>query len=52
MAVRVVTGSASDIPAGVAGELGIAVVAQNAHFGTQTFRDNATITPDHLQAGK
>ena len=46
MTVRIVTDSASDIPGDMARELGVAVVAQNVHFGTQTFKDNVTITPD------
>ena len=46
MAVRIVTDSTSDIPAGTAERLGITVVALNVHVGTQTFKDNVTITPD------
>ena len=48
MSVRVVTDSASDIDGELARELGIAVVPQNVHFGTRTFEDNVTITPDEL----
>lgn len=46
MAVRIVTDSASDIASDTAGNLGIVVVALNVHFGTTTFKDNVTITPD------
>ena len=46
MTVRIVTDSTSDIPAEVARGLDVTVVAQNVHFGTQTFKDNVTITPD------
>ncbi len=46
MAVRIVTDSTSDIPDDVAERLGITVIAQNVHVGTQTFKDNVTITPD------
>ena len=48
MSVRVVTDSASDIDGELAWELGIAVVPLNVHFGTRTFEDNVTITPDEL----
>ena len=48
MTVRIVTDSASDIPADVARRLGVTVVAQNVHFGTRTFEDNVTITPDEF----
>ena len=46
MPVRIVTDSSSDLPSETAERLGITVVAQNVHFGTQTFKDNVTITPD------
>jgi DegV family protein with EDD domain len=46
MTVRIVTDSTSDIPNDTAGSLGVTVVAQNVHFGTETFKDNVTITPD------
>ena len=46
MTVRIVTDSASDIPSDIARDLGVAVIAQNVHFGTQTFKDNVTITAD------
>ena len=48
MTVRIVTDSASDIPRETARQLGVVVVAQNVHFGTQTFKDNVTITPDQF----
>lgn len=46
MAVRIVTDSTSDLPAETAERLGITVVAQNVHIGTETYKDNVTITPD------
>ena len=46
MTVRIVTDSNSDIDSKNAQELGITVVAQNVHFGMQSFEDNVTITPD------
>ena len=46
MTVRIVTDSASDIPTDIARRLGVTVVAQNVHFGTDTFEDNVTIKPD------
>ena len=46
MAVRIVTDSTSDIPADLARSLGVTVVAQNVHFGAETFKDNVTITSD------
>ena len=46
MAVRIVTDSTSDITPETAQRLGIAVVAQNVHFGMRTFKDNVTIAPD------
>ena len=48
MTVRIVTDSASDIPAETARQLGVVVVAQNVHFGTQSFEDNVTIGPDRF----
>ena len=48
MTVRIVTDSTSDIDGGTAQELGIAVVAQNVHFGTRAFEDGVTITPDEF----
>ena len=46
MPVRIVTDSTSDLPAETAERLGITVVAQNVHFGAETYKDNVTITPD------
>ncbi len=46
MTVRIVTDSTADLPADVVERLGITVVAQNVHFGTDTYKDNVTITPD------
>ena len=48
MAVRIVTDSTSDINAVTAGDMGITVVPQNVHFGTRSFEDNVTITPDEF----
>ena len=48
MIVKIVTDSTSDIPGDIAEGLGIAVVPQNVHFGTRTFLDNVTITPDQF----
>ena len=50
MTVRIVTDRSSDIDGELARELGIAVVPLNVHFGTRTFEDNVTITPDELYA--
>ena len=48
MTVRIVTDSTSDIDGGTAQGLGITVIAQNVHFGTLSFEDNVTITPDEF----
>ena len=48
MAVAVVTDSAGDIPPDVVRRLGVAVVPLKVHFGTRTFEDNVTITPDQF----
>ena len=48
MTVRVVTDSTSDIGSEAAREMGIVVVPQNVHFGTRSFEDNVTITPDEF----
>ena len=48
MTVRIVTDSTSDIDGRTARGLGITVVAQNVHFGTRSFEDNVTITPDEF----
>ena len=42
MAVRIVTDSTSDIRSEVAQRLDVAVIAQNVHFGTETYKDNVT----------
>lgn len=46
MPVCVVTDSTADLPPEVASSLGIVVVPLNVHFGTETFLDGVTITPD------
>lgn len=46
MTVRIITDSTSDIPSEIAQRLGVTVIAQNVHFGEQTYKDNVTITPD------
>lgn len=46
MAVAVVTDSTCDIPPPLARRLGIAVVPLNVHFGTRSYKDGVTITPD------
>ena len=46
MTVRIVTDSTSDIDGATARDLGITVIPQNVHFGTRSFEDNVTITPD------
>ena len=48
MPVRIVTDSTSDIDAETARGLGIVVVPQIVHFGTRSFKDNVTITPDEF----
>lgn len=48
MTVRIVTDSTSDIPIDIAQSLGVTVIAQNVHFGEQTYKDNVTITPDEF----
>ncbi|MCS7207134.1 MAG: DegV family protein [Dehalococcoidia bacterium] len=46
MPVQVITDSTADLPPEVAQSLGIVVVPLNVHFGTETFLDGVTITPD------
>ncbi|MFC1902722.1 DegV family protein [Chloroflexota bacterium] len=46
MGVKVVTDSVSDIPSGVAKELGITVVPLYVHFGTESYRDSIDLTAD------
>ena len=48
MTVKIVTDSTSDIPLNTAETLEITVVPQNVHFGTRTFEDNVTITPEQF----
>ena len=48
MAVKVVTDSASDIPAEVAGELGISVVPCTIFFGADAFKDGVEITKEEF----
>ena len=48
MTVRVVTVSTSGIDSRTAEDFGIAVVAQGVHFGTRSFEDGVTITPDEF----
>ena len=46
--VKVVTDSASDIPAAIAKELGITVVPCNVHFGERTYRDGVDLTSEEF----
>ena len=46
MTVRIVTDSTSDIDGETARDMSITVIPQNVHFGTRSFEDNVTITPD------
>lgn len=48
MAVKVVADSASDIPAELAGELGISVVPCTVFFGAEAFKDGVEITKDEF----
>ncbi len=48
MPVKVVTDSTSDIPADMAEGLGITVVPLNVNFGTETFKDNVTLSADEF----
>ena len=48
MTVRIVTDSTSDIDRYTAEAMGISVIPQNVHFGTRSFLDNVTITPDRF----
>ena len=48
MAVRVVTDSTSDLPLGIARELGITVVPLNVHFGTEVFKDGIDLNTDEF----
>jgi len=46
--VKIVTDSASDIPPGMAEELGITVVPCNVHFGQRTYRDGVDLTSEEF----
>ncbi len=46
--VKVVTDSCSDLPEGVASELGILIVPLNVYFGDETFRDGVDITAEEF----
>ena len=48
MTVRIVTDSTSSIDRWMAEDMGITIVAQGVHFGTRTFEDGVTITPDEF----
>ena len=46
MVVKVVTDSTSDLPADYAKSLEVTIVPLNVNFGTESFKDNVTITAD------
>ena len=48
MTVKIVTDSTSDIPPGVAEELGITVVPLNVRFGTEVYRDGIDLTAEQF----
>ena len=48
MVVKVVTDSTSDLPADYAKSLGVTIVPLNVAFGTESFKDNVTITADEF----
>ena len=48
MAIRIVTDSTSDIPAGLAEELGITVVPANVVIDDVNYRDGVDLTPDEF----
>ncbi|ADJ26460.1 degV family protein [Dehalogenimonas lykanthroporepellens BL-DC-9] len=50
MSVKVVTDSTADIPAELAGELGITTVPLYVQFGGESFRDRVDITEDNFYA--
>lgn len=50
MPVRIITDSTADLPPALVSALGIVVVPLNVHFGTETFLDGVTITPDAFYA--
>ncbi len=48
MAIKIVTDSSSDMPAEVAGKLGITVVPLNVSFGTEEFKDGVDLPADRF----
>ena len=48
MTVKIVTDSVSDLPSGVANELGITVVPLNVRFGTEVYRDGIDLTTEQF----
>ena len=48
MTVKVVTDSVSDLPAGLAKELGISVVPLNVRFGAEVYRDGVDLTAEQF----
>jgi DegV family protein with EDD domain len=48
MTVQVITDSTSDMPEGIANELGIRVVPIYLRFGSETYRDGVDITKDEF----
>lgn len=48
MAIKVVTDSASDLPALIAQELGISVIPMHVIFGTESYRDNVDMGTDEF----
>ena len=48
MTVKIVTDSASDLPADLGHSLGISVVPLNVNFGSDSFKDGVTISSDEF----
>jgi DegV family protein with EDD domain len=48
MPVKIVTDSVSDIPTGIAENLGITVIPLNVHFGRETLRDGIDLTAEQF----
>jgi DegV family protein with EDD domain len=48
MPVKIVTDSVSDIPTGIAENLGITVIPLNVHFGNETLRDGVDLKPEQF----
>ncbi len=46
--VRIVTDSTSDLPLGLAKDMGITIVPAYVHFGSQSYRDGVDITPEQI----